>query len=156
MAAKNYKLDLWGLLNKLDKKQIDIWKGYNDDERKEISPLIIMRWLSGTSDKRQIIFLNELVNKLVFQLGDHKELLIKLLAIANSGIPRRYYWLSQKSSASEKHGAKKALLVIEQYYQCSHKESKSYLNMLEEADVIEMAESLGLQKEEIRSLKQEF
>lgn len=155
--SKTYKLDLFGLLSKLDKKEFDIWKSYNDEEKKEISPLIIMRWLSGTSDKRQIVFLNELVNKVVFDLGsNHKELLLKLLAIANSGTPRRYFWQAQKSSASEKRGAKRAVAVVEQYYQCSPKEAKEYLSILEKEDVIEICEKMGMQKEEIQLVKKEF
>lgn len=158
MASERiYKLDLFGLLSKLDKKQYDLWKSYNEQERKEISPLIIMRWLSGTSDKRQIIFLNELVNKLVFDLsGEHKELLLKLLAVANSGTPRRYFWMAQKSSASEKRGAKRAVAAVEQYYQCSPKEAKEHLRILDKEDVIQICESLGMQKEEIQLVKKEF
>lgn len=156
-GEKTYKLDLFGLLSKLDKKQYDIWKSYNDEERKEISPLIIMRWLSGTSDKRQIVFLNEIVNQVVFQFGsEHKELLLKLLAIANSGTPRRYYWQGQKSSASEKRGAKRSVAVVEQYYQCSPKEAKEHLRILEKEDVVQICEALGMQKEEIQLVKKEF
>jgi hypothetical protein len=155
-SDKKYKLDLFGILNKFDKKQRDIWNSLSDEEKKEISPLILMRWLSGTSDQRQIIFLNEIANQLVFQIPDHKELLLKLLSVANSGSSRRYTWLSQKSNASEKRGSKRALEIIQQYYQCSPKESKEYLQILYKEDVIEIAESLGLQKDEIQLLKKEF
>ena len=155
-SEKTYKLDLFGLLSKLDKKQFHIWNNYNESERKEISPLIVMRWLSGTSDKRQIVFLNEIVNKVVFNIGDHKELLLKLLAVANSGVPRRYYWMAQKSSASEKRGAKRSVAALEQYYQCSPKEAKEYLKILEKEDVIEICEALGMQKDEIQLVKREF
>lgn len=155
-SEKVYKLDLFGLLSKLDKKNYHLWASYSEAEQKEISPLIIMRWLSGTSDKRQIIFLNEIVNQIVFALPDHKQLMLKLLAVANSGSPRRYFWLAQKSSASEKRGSKRAIAVIEQYYQCSPKEAKQYLRLLEKEDVIEICEKLGMQKEEIQLVKKEF
>jgi len=155
MAGKTYKLDLFGLLGRLDKKDYQLWNRYNDEEKKEISPLIIMRWLSGVNDKRQIIFLNELVNQLVFSLGDHKDLLLKLLAVANSGVPRRYFWLSMKPTA-DKHGAKRSTEVIENYYQCSPKEAKEYLRLLSKEDVVEIAENIGMQKEEIQLIKKEF
>lgn len=155
-TEKVYKLDLFGLLDKINKKNYHLWDSYSEAEQKEISPLIIMRWLSGTSDKRQIIFLNEIVNQIVFALPDHKALMLKLLAIANSGSPRRYFWLSQKSSASEKRGAKRAVAAIEQYYQCSPKEAKEYLRILEKEDVIEICEKLGMQKDEIQLVKKEF
>lgn len=156
-TERTYKLDLFGLLSKLDRKQYDLWKSYSEEERKEISPLIIMRWLSGTNDKRQIVFLNEIVNQVVFQLGtEHKELLLKLLAIANSGTPRRYFWQKQKTTASEKRGAKRSVAVVEQYYQCSPKEAKEHLRLLEKEDIIQICESLGMQKEEIQLVKKEF
>lgn len=156
-SDKVYKLDLFGLLDKLNKKEYDLWGKYNDSEKKEISPLIIMRWMSGTSDKRQIVFLNELVNKVVFDLtGAHKHLLLMLLAVASSGTPRRYYWQGQKSSASEKRGAKRAIAVIEQYYQCSPKEAKEHLQILEKEDVIQICEAIGMQKEDIQLVKKEF
>ncbi len=156
LKEKKYKLDLFDLLNRLNKKEKDIWSKYSDEERKQISPFIIMRWLSGTTDKRQIIFLNELVNKIVFDFSNNKELLLKLLAIANSGIPRRYFWLKQKSVSGEKHRHTRIREVVEQYYSCSPKEAKEYLTFLEKEDIIEMCETLGMQKEEIQLIKKEY
>ena len=39
-TEKVYKLDLFGLLDKLNKKNYHLWDSYSDTERKEISPLI--------------------------------------------------------------------------------------------------------------------
>jgi hypothetical protein len=152
--AKEYKLDLFGLLNQLDRKNFKAFDELPPESKKEASPLIIMRWLSGTSDQRQIIFLNELVNQVVFELGEHKQLLFKLLAIANSGKPRRYFWSGLKSNTRK--NLKVSTALISEYYKCSFTEAQDYLKILSKEDVLQIAEKMGCQKEQIQIIKKEL
>jgi hypothetical protein len=102
--AKEFALDIFNLLGQIDKKDSSFYSKLSDEQKKGYAPLIAMRWMSGTPDTRQIIFLNELVNQFVFNIGDHKELLYKLQCASSSGVSRRYAWLPAKNGAKKQKG----------------------------------------------------
>jgi hypothetical protein len=112
-----------------------------------------MRWLTGTSDPRQIYFLNELVNPHVFEFRD-KRLLYYLLTIAASGQHQRYKW---KKPASRKGASlSTAVTVIKRFYDYTTKQAVDVLPILSNEQIMEHAEDLGLQKEEINQLRKEL
>lgn len=152
--AKEFALDIFQLLGQIDKNDTLLYSKLTDEQKKGFAPLITMRWMSGTSDPRQIVFLNELVNPFVFTIGDHKELLYKLHCAASSKQPRRYAWLSSKATA----GAKKdrALEIIMQYHNFGVREAKSVRRLVSNEDIILMAEELGFQKDEMAKLKKDL
>ena len=55
-----FKLDIFDVLNRIDRGEHHLYSTLSDDERKSFAPLVVTRWMSGTKDERQIIFLNEL------------------------------------------------------------------------------------------------
>jgi hypothetical protein len=149
---KCFSLDIFKLLNDIDNpKSGDLYTTMSDDERKGFAPLVVMRWMSGTSDERQIILLNEFVNPYVFSLGKHPHLLMQLLQTASSKTSKRYVWLGIKS----KKKLVEAYRVIQEYFELSTREAKTYsLPPVEE--LIKMAEELGWQKDEIAKLQKEL
>lgn len=64
--AKTYKLDLFKeTLPSIHMKIREFYSAIDDDQRKEISPLILMRWLSlaeGKNAEQYIWLANELLN----------------------------------------------------------------------------------------------
>lgn len=153
--AKERALDVFELLGKLDRKDYEIWDALTDEQKKEFSPLVVMRWMAGCSDPVQIIFLNEIVNTSVFQLGDHKELLMKLLAVCSNGKSKRYSWINYKVSSGTKK-SKKVNDLIAAHYHMSLKEADEARKLFSDAEIIELAEMHGLQKEEINEIKKEL
>lgn len=151
--AKEYALDIFHLLGQIDKKDTQFYSKLTDEQRKAYSPLVTMRWTAGTTDERQIIFINELVNRFVFNLGNHKELLYKLQCAASSGISRRYSWMTAQSSSNKKI---RGLGTVMAYYDYSVREAKSVMHLLSSDDIIGMAEELGYQKTELAQLKKEL
>ena len=147
-----YKLDIFKLLGDLNSpKAGDIYAKLSDDERKGFAPLVVMRWMSGTSDERQIILLNEFANPYVFPLGKHPHLLMQLLQVASSKTSKRYAWLGIKSKKKQVE----AYRVIQEYFELSAREAKTYtLPPVEE--LVKMAEELGWQKDEITKLQKEL
>lgn len=151
--AKEFALDIFHLLGQIDKKDTLFYSKLTDEQRKAYSPLVSMRWMSGTSDERQINYLNELVNRYVFHIGDHKELLFKLQCAASSGTSRRYNWMAAKTGGTKKN---KGLDIVMAYYDYGVREAKSVMPLLSNDDIILMAEELGYQKEELAKLKKEL
>jgi hypothetical protein len=147
-----YKLDIFKLLGDINSpKAGDIYAKLSDDERKGFAPLVVMRWMSGTSDERQIILLNEFVNPYVFPLGKHPHLLMQLLQVASSKTSKRYAWLGIKS----KKKRVEAYRVIQEYFELSSRETKTYVLPPAE-ELVKMAEELGWQKDEISKLQKEL
>jgi hypothetical protein len=98
---KEYKLDLFGqTLPALNRGDMDFYDRCTDEERKEIAPLILMRWLSGVQDSRKgglyISVMNEFVNKDFWALSKHPELQWKLMCVGNlacGGRSQRHQWI---------------------------------------------------------------
>lgn len=149
-----HSLDIFKLLSDIDKGKLNIWESLSEEERKGFAPLITMRWMSGSEDMRQLIYLNELVNPVIFSLGKHPQLLMKLLTVCSSKQPRRYSWLKQHNPKKAKRTI--SVKIVQDYYKCCEREAKDYTNMLGLDDLVLMAESLGYQKEEIVALKREL
>jgi hypothetical protein len=151
--AKERALDIFHLMGEIDKKKYDIWDKLNDDQKKEFSALITMRWMAGTTDERQIIFLNELVNLAVFSLPEHKQLLMELLTVCSSGKPKRYSWVNYKLTAGSKK--KLAVQLVADHYNLSLKEAEDSVLQFSTEELLELAEIQGWQKEDLKNLKKE-
>lgn len=152
--SKERKLDLFGILTKINKKDQQYYLSLSEDEQKEVIPLLLMRWLTGTSDFYQICLINEYINTYVFSLYKHKDLLTKLLLCSVSGKNNRYSWVKTKSKKGTI--APLSCSIISKYYQISSKQAIDYLKLLTEIDIIDYAEQLGYQSDDITKLKKEL
>lgn len=150
--AKEYALDIFKLLGEINKGNFNHYDSLTDEAKKEFSPLVVMKWMSSVDDPRQIVFLNELVNPLAFSLNKHPSLMYKLLVCSASKVQHRYKWVNNKKRSKKS----KSLDVVKQYYLYSTRRAEEVLDMFSGSDIIEMAEELGYQKEEITKLKAEF
>lgn len=150
---RTFKLDIFSLLGSIDSSRSgDVYAGLSDDERKGFAPLVVMRWMTGTSDERQIMMLNEFVNPYVFPLAKHPHLLMHSLQVASSKRPKRYAWLGVK-------GGKKSTLAnkaIAEYFDYSAREVNLLNPRPSNAEILQMAEELGWQKDEMTKLKKEL
>jgi hypothetical protein len=152
--TKERALDIFGLLGRLDKKRHDIWENLSEVERKGFAPVVVMRWMSGTTSPLQIILINTLVNPVLFSLGKHPQLLMDLLAASSDGHSKRYNWKSIKSTKSKK--SDKLVELIKEYHGYSERIAKQYISFFSKEDYIEMAEKLGYQDADIKELKKEL
>lgn len=121
------------------------------EDKKAASPFVIGRWMTGTLDQAQLIRLNTFVNPYIFSLGQEKALLFKLLAAAATGKSKRYQWLKAPGA---KAATKLRGEVIKQYYEVSGREAALY-TLISANDIIEMAEELGWDRDELAKLKKE-
>lgn len=152
---KTYALDIFSILGKLSTGDTHLWDKLTEEEQKSLSPLILMTWMAGTDDLRQIYLLNELVNPYVFSIGPlHKELLIKLIAVASSKQQHRYSWVALKKKASTQ--SKLGITVLKEFYGYSTREANEVFHHLSKTEVLEMADKLGYQKDEMKKLTKEL
>lgn len=154
MTATKYKLNIFDVLGKLSKKNSAFYDNLSDEEQKALQPLVVMRWLSGTSSMRQVFFLNELVNHLIFELTDHKKLLVQMLSVCTDGNFTKYQWkktLSKKGSSMPVSTG-----VIKEYFTYTTVQAKESMPMLTDDDIIDYADQLGRQPDDIKTIKKEL
>jgi hypothetical protein len=152
-TEKTFKLDIFKILGQINSRDLHVYEKLSDEEKKGFTPYIISQWLYGTNNLRQVMFLNELVNPFIWSLGKHPELLVKLMACCGTGSYNKFSWIPFSKKEKQKT---QSILIIMQYYDFTEREAKSNLHLLTKDDIIEMAEELGLQNDEISKLKKEW
>ncbi len=154
MAEKKYNLDIFKVLDKLSTKDTKFFEQLSEEDSKSLHPLVLMRWMSGTNEARQVYFLNELLNPMVFPLSKHKSLLLKLLTICGPGKPRRYNW--NKAKGKKTSNTPKALELIKEHYGYNTNRAIDVLNFLKDDAILDIAEHHGKQPDEVRELAKEL
>lgn len=152
--AKERALDVFQLLGRLDKKDYHVWETLNEDQKKEFSAFVTMRWMTGTSSAYQLVLLNELVNTTVFSLPDNKELLMKLLAVCSDGSSKRYQWINYKTGGKKKSGI--GVKLISAVYNIPEHEAEDTIKHFSPEELVQMAENQGWQKDEVKELQKEL
>lgn len=147
-----YSTDIFSVLSAIDKKDFSFFEKLSEKEMKDISPFILMRWLSGTVEPAQIYLLNELVNSHVFSLQKHKELMIRLLMLCTDGKVKRYKWSKLKNTSNSPN----CIGVIKEYFKYNNKEAKDALQLLSKQDILSYAEQLGRQDDELTKIRKEL
>ena len=142
--------DLFKFLGTISKRDQLAYDKLTPEAKKAAAPFVIQRWLTGTADAAQIVRINTFANPYMFSLGTEKSLLFKLLAAATTGSSPRVSWVKGPGSKSDKL----SLEVIREYYECSTREAASYV--IDVPSLIEMAEELGWDEDQIKKLKKEI
>lgn len=148
------KLDIFKVLDATNAKDADFYATLSEEERKEFQPFLVTRWMSGTSSPTQVYLINEFVNPYAFSLQRHKQLLWQLLTVCNTGKKQRYVW--NKLPGKGETGRTNAVKCVMQYFGYSTAHAVDALAILRRSQVLEMAEQLGWQPEEIAKIRREL
>jgi hypothetical protein len=149
MADK--KFDIFETLDKISKKDIKFFDNLPEHESRQMSPLVLMKWMTGTKNKLQVTMVNTLVNMTCFSLYKHPKLMYKLLMVSSTS-KGRVSWLKRKSKEKETE----ILKVISEYYDCSFCDAASYRNILTHDNILDMADTINIDKEHLTKLKKEL
>lgn len=149
---KKYANNIFDILAKLNKHQWKFYKYLSQPQQNGIAPLILMRWLSGTTNTIQILKLNDNVNKVVFDLHKHKQLLIQLLSSCTENKHCRYTWNKNQTSQQNTDIIK----VIKQTFQYNEQHAKQVIDMFSDDDILQMAINLGYQSKQLNDIKKQL
>lgn len=143
------KLDIFTVLKNLNNKNIKYYDTLSPDLQKAAAPLVIMRWLSGTSDREQILRINEMVNPYMFSLNPR--MLFKLMAISATGRVSSCSWVGGKKTTNSN-----VITLLSKYFECSKMEAKGYLSIYTNDELLVFAEEMGYTEKQSKELMQEL
>jgi hypothetical protein len=147
------KVDLFWLLGQLDAKNFDLWDQLTEEQRKEVSPYMILRWLAGCNDPEQLVMLGEVANACLFEFGNKKDLMLKVLTACTASGSKRYKWTAPKGAVKS---SSKALQLIADTYKMPLRHAIDVRPLFTNAEVTALAEAQGWQKDELAELKKEL
>jgi hypothetical protein len=146
------KPDLFTFLAKISVGDHKYVSAISDEDKKSLPPLVVMRWLTGTTDEKQIRYLNHFVNPMVFNLSGHSDLLYKMMMSSCTGSSRKYSWIKRNKKTER---SPMAIEVIKAYHSCSTREARSYLPLMTKDNLREMSEALGYDNDQLKKLAKE-
>lgn len=152
--TKKHGVDIFKVLDQISRKNTSFYDNLSESEQKAIAPLVVMRWLTGTTDARQIYFINELLNPFIFSFYKDKKMLMNLATLCTTGKPQKYYW--NKSKSKKTSSTPKTVDVVRQYLRYNTIQALEVLPLLDDEDILFYAEELGKQPDEIKLIKKEL
>lgn len=128
------------------------YENASDGDRKIFSPYMCLMWMGFTKKEQVLILLNDYVNRYVFSLHKHPELLWHLFcAIGDKKFEKLVY---VKKENNKKFSKSRELLS--NYYGIGDREATIYLQQMTVTDVLDIAAFMGCEKEDLTSLKKEW
>lgn len=147
-TKKTYSLNIIDFLKSLDIRDYKRYENLSEEDKKSVSPLIIMRWMSscwkGDLTRYYAFIVNDYVNKHFWDLAGHKDLQMKLLAMCGMGTPAGHNWI--KSNAIKVND--KLSSLIQKHFGCNENEVEIYLSKLSDEDIEEILVMQGIDEKD--------
>ena len=145
MTTEN-KLNIFDVLKQADKHNFDFYDNLTTDQQKEFSPWLVQRWISS----KKLELVNEITNPLIGSIP--KGMAWRLFcAIGVPSVTKYSFIAPPKKLSSSK--SDKILTIIADHYKISNRVAATYLPLLGNDDIIEMAELQGIEDKEINDIK---
>lgn len=148
----NKKIDLFELLARIDSCDVDYFDSKSDEDKKKVFFFLIQRWMTGTTDEKQIIQLNHFVNSKLFRFYRHPDLVYRLLCLSSTG-KKRYSWMARPK---KKKSYTAVVDLIMAAYDCNSSEAKDYSTILSKDAIIQLAKDFGVDKDVLKSILKEL
>jgi len=150
--TKKNKLDLFELLSKIDEFDIDYINNLSDEDRKQASSYMLLRWMACSNDRDKITRLASMPNKIIFSLNKTPSLAMHLLSSCGSGKKEFYKW---KKKEGRKQTRPVTTDLLKEYYNMGKDDATRDSELMNLDSMIEIAENLG-RYDDISKLKKEF
>lgn len=147
----NKKLDIKEVLNNIDNNNVFYYKNLSEEERKSISPWVLMRYISSSSKypEHYICYVNELVNKDFSSISKHQELQWMLLCMCGIGKKEFHPWIAPPK------GIKKDKIeefITKIYPHMKKQDIEIYKSINTVEDLILLAKNHGFSDQEITDI----
>lgn len=147
------RLNIFEVLQKIDEGDKDYLRRLPEHHQKQFVPFVTMQWLNCTDDLGQKVLLNEVVNKRIFKLHKHPELLYQLMVSIGDGRKKFYKW---KKPPTKQYKFPKAVKVVKEATGYSTERANDSLKVLSNDVIVGFAMELGYQKDQLKELQKEL
>ena len=124
----------------------------SDEEIKQFAPYVILKFMSATKGKEElfsIIAVNEVVNKLFWELNDHPKLQLMLLSLCATKSKYKYFPGKLKND--------KIFKQIQKFYPLwKTDEVNMYIHVSTKESFLDLAMSFGMQDKDLKEWKKEI
>lgn len=149
------KLPLKNQLDALDKKKRGWYSNLSDEDKKQISPWVLMRYLSSSqNNNRQFIdyyleMTNDVVNVHFNSVRHHPELQIQLMQAVGIGRTEYHPWIApgKKGKESKMHS-----IVSDFYPNLNDDEVELFVQNNSKEELVDMLDQLGYSKKDIKKI----
>ena len=153
-ATKARPLDIFEVLERINCNDFQYYHRITEDQQKSLQPFVLMKWMVGTKNMKQVGRINNYVNKYMFSLGtDHKELLFKLLCSTTDGLGSRYFWAKNAKTTSS---TPMCIKMVQELWDMTAEQAKQSMILLNDETLLEIAQYLGRQSDELTKIKSEL
>lgn len=103
-----HKLDIFNVLEALDKKDYTYYDSLSDDEKKGFTAFLTNKWMANVEGSNElqhyyVASTNHYSNKHLFEINQHPKLQYLSLVASSPGINKqRHYWLKTQKKATSK------------------------------------------------------
>lgn len=144
MAVKEYKNDIFKVLNQLDKNDYKYFLTLDKEHFDDLQPYVLLRWMSAFQSATEMdndfntIATNEMVNKHFWELSKYKYLQMMLLCACGDGKFHKHQWLKYPSVTKTKTD-----ILRKYFYYLDDEEYRIKLESLSRKDREEILQNLG-------------
>lgn len=145
-------ITIFQILSIFRSKEHSWYENSSQEDRKVFSPYMCLLWMGFTKKENTLLLLNDYVNKYVFSLHKHPELLWHLFCAIGD---KKF----EKLSFVKKEGNKKfskTRELLSSFYGAGEREVNIYLQYLTYDDILDIASFMGCDKEELSVFKKEW
>lgn len=104
--VKEYKNNIFDVIKQIDKKNYQYFDSLNEEQKKEIQPYTLARWMSTVADeydhKKYNMDINNNVNMYFWNLSKYKDLQFKLLCTCGQTGFNKHQWIPISKSSTDK------------------------------------------------------
>lgn len=142
------------MLNAIDNNDLEFYNNLNEDQKKEFSPWVAMRFASSAAGGNVVssfylMMVNELVNKNFNDLYKYPALQWKLLACCGAGQKIYHPWIKPPKGVKKN---KLESLISKTYPGANYDEIQMMLELNTDAELKQLAKEMGYDDKEIKDL----
>lgn len=161
MAKKEYKLDMFEVIRQAEMKNYDYFSKLSDDQKKEFSPWLAMRFMSASMDGYDaistLLMTDFALNQDFSVVSKDKELFYRLMCVVGEGSSKKHFMVKPPKKRIENP------LVFELFKDFFNETMEEIeiinyikINELDKFDIEDFAYSLGWDDDRTKEVKKSF
>lgn len=153
------KLDLTQVLSAFDLKNGEFYENLSDDEKKQYSALVLMRFMSSAPDQGgnheyHLLAVNDFVNRDFWTLSKHVDLQHRLLCLVGLGKKTFHAWIAQDGKVAHKNNVKD--FMKQMYEGINKQELELLIKKITPDEFYELALESGADDKRVEKLVEDF